>query len=269
MPASVVPITVPQSLSAIKANTARGIYNPYAGSFYIPAEGTGVDVFADMPCDESLLAFTLIGEVSIFLLQRQGNPTLHASAVATDEGAIVFIGPAGQGKSTIAASCLRRGLPLITDDHLPISVTNGIVCGGPSVPVMKLLAGIAEDTLATVHTSGCHAFGNKKVISLDSQEQYVTTRAPLRAVYLLDRYDPASARQTDTRVTLLPPQMALNALLAQTAFGTLFIPSEVARFLPVYAKLVKQAPVRVLTYPDGFEHLNPVVDRIFEELKTS
>ena len=49
--------------------------------------------------------------------QLHGTPALHGSAVATPRGVIGFLGRAGQGKSTLAAS-LAPTWPLVSDDYL-------------------------------------------------------------------------------------------------------------------------------------------------------
>lgn len=54
------------------------------------------------------------------LLLGQERLVLHASAVATPHGALVFAGPPGRGKSTLAVALAQRGWPLITDDFLVI-----------------------------------------------------------------------------------------------------------------------------------------------------
>ena len=60
----------------------------------------------------------LLDQVIPLVLSSQGKLVLHASAVATPEGAIAFIGSTGRGKSTLAASFTKRGFPLLTDDCL-------------------------------------------------------------------------------------------------------------------------------------------------------
>jgi hypothetical protein len=54
------------------------------------------------------------------LLLADERLVLHASAVATPAGALVFVAPPGRGKSTLATALARRGLPLITDDFLVV-----------------------------------------------------------------------------------------------------------------------------------------------------
>ena len=50
------------------------------------------------------------------LLNRQGMHLVHAAAVGTPRGSLVFAGPPGAGKSTLAVLCLQAGLAYQSDD---------------------------------------------------------------------------------------------------------------------------------------------------------
>jgi hypothetical protein len=58
-------------------------------------------------------------------LYQRGIIPLHGSAVATEKGAILFIGPSGSGKSTLAAAMIDRGYPYICDDISAIRILDG------------------------------------------------------------------------------------------------------------------------------------------------
>lgn len=55
------------------------------------------------------------------LLQNRSLP-LRACAVGTSQGAIVFAGVSGRGKSTLAAALEQRGWPVVSDELCAISV---------------------------------------------------------------------------------------------------------------------------------------------------
>src|SRR6185436_71718 len=88
--------------------------------------------------DQQAVGLALVGPVLLFMRHKLGNPSLHASAVLTDHGAAVFLGPSGQGKSSMAASFLRDGAVLLTDDALPLQAREEGIFGLPGVPFMKL-----------------------------------------------------------------------------------------------------------------------------------
>jgi len=53
-------------------------------------------------------------------MEKNGYQLLHASAVGTDNGAILITGKGGIGKSTTALSCLQSGLFYLADDYLVV-----------------------------------------------------------------------------------------------------------------------------------------------------
>jgi hypothetical protein len=66
--------------------------------------------------DADALRPYLLGSCLAAVLQQRGVLPLHASAVQSARGAIVILGGAGAGKSSLAAAFVRSGLSLIADD---------------------------------------------------------------------------------------------------------------------------------------------------------
>ena len=72
------------------------------------------------PHDE--LAAFLSGTVLGILLHQRSRIVLHASAVNVRGRAVLFCGPTGAGKSTLAAALDARGYPVISDDLCAVDV---------------------------------------------------------------------------------------------------------------------------------------------------
>jgi len=86
------------------------------------------------------------GLVKALLRDLRGGLAVHASAVALDERAVLFVGPSGVGKSTAAAQlCLGRGARLLADDAALIEVDNS---GGSVLPCEEDLRLTRESCLA-------------------------------------------------------------------------------------------------------------------------
>jgi hypothetical protein len=77
-----------------------------------------VELVVDSPDQRPLVELLFAGNVLATILTLRGAPVLHASGVATDNGAVAFIGPPGRGKSTLAALACAAGARMITDDVL-------------------------------------------------------------------------------------------------------------------------------------------------------
>ena len=97
---------------------------------YLAVDGREIIVQPESGAIESdLRLFLMCSPIGALLLQRGVLP-LHASAIATPRGAVIFMGASGAGKSTLAASFHRRGLRVLADD---ISVVRFAPDGAPWV----------------------------------------------------------------------------------------------------------------------------------------
>src|SRR2546422_4756257 len=85
-----------------------------------------------------IVAHLFLSQVLPLALSQQGRLVMHASAVATPHGAVAFLGAAGQGKSTLSASFVRRSFPLLTDDGLLLVEDGATLAGVPSYPEIRL-----------------------------------------------------------------------------------------------------------------------------------
>jgi hypothetical protein len=100
-----------------------------------PAEGSS---------SESLRLFLLGACLSILLHERRLF-VLHCSGVATEEGAVLFAGKSGTGKSTMVSAFLERGYKIIADDMLALTFNeSGQVMALPGFPQVKLWADSAK-----------------------------------------------------------------------------------------------------------------------------
>lgn len=227
-----------------------------------------VEVYPDPATDERQLGLVLAGPVASLVLPQRGFPCLHASAVVTSRGAAVFLGPKGQGKSTMTAAFLRRGAVLLTDDILPLRLTGDAVEALPSLPLMKLWAESATGALS-LHEELPNLTPDleKKLLVVEGRYPFAATSAPIRALYVLDRYDPVAAGHAEVSIRPLSRRESCTVLLAQTSLRELLAPADVASALPLYARLATRTPVRVLTYPHGFGHHEAVHRRILTDLE--
>ncbi len=244
------------------------IWLPAIGTFHVTLDAGQVDVYPDAGSDEQALGLALGGPVMLFVRHRRGRPSLHASAVVTASGVVAFLGPRGRGKSTMAASFLRRGARLLTDDALPLLARDDGIYGTPGPPFMKVWHETAQHTLDLAdELPSLMASVDKKLLAIEGRYARAHTSARLRAMYLLDRYDPAAAGRSDVVVRPLGRREALLALLAHTSTREYLLPCDEAPCLRIYTRLLDQAPVRVLTYPDGFAYQDAVHGRILDNLE--
>lgn len=90
--------------------------------------------------DESIRLY-LLGSCMRGLLYQRDLLPMHGSAIATDDGALVFAGGSGAGKSTLAALFHQRGYQLLSDDICALQVgPDGQARVLPGYPRLKLWA---------------------------------------------------------------------------------------------------------------------------------
>ena len=92
---------------------------------YLATEGR--DVLVE-PCggDDREVDEHLVDKVWAAVLLQRGIFPFHASAVAFEAGAALFLGPSGAGKSSLVGALLKRGHVMLADDF--VGVTPGASC---------------------------------------------------------------------------------------------------------------------------------------------
>lgn len=237
-------------------------YRAFGTCHVLPGARTAI-VYPAETADEQMLALLLAGQVSVFMLHQLGRPTLHASAVVTGFGAVCFLGAMGQGKSTTAGCFLKRGHTLITDDVLPLESRGDAVYGLPSLPYMKVWPKTAtgaldlDENLPTLLQDY-----EKRLLTTSGRFSFAVDPVPIRAFYILDRFDPVDDGDRNLTITPISAREGMATLLAQISVGAFLQPAEAGRLLPLYARLVAQAPVRKLRFPNGFEHHDAVYSAV-------
>ena len=91
---------------------------------YLVRDGREIVVESAGNGDGAVTTF-LLGSVLAACLKQRGILTLHASAMATGGGAVLFTGHSGLGKSTLLAALTDRGYVMLSDDVTGIILNGG------------------------------------------------------------------------------------------------------------------------------------------------
>jgi len=97
-----------------------------------------IKIFPEPNAQIDAIVLFLLGSAFGVILHRQEAVVLHGSAVKIDEGAIIFLGPSGIGKSTLATAFAQNGFSLLTDDVAFVKFEMENACVIPSYPQTKL-----------------------------------------------------------------------------------------------------------------------------------
>lgn len=134
---------------------------------------------------EEEIRLFLFGSVFGALLHQRGLLVLHASAIETPHGAVLFVGPSGLGKSSLAGAFVQRGFRLVADDVCALACdTNGVPQVLPAYPQIKLWADMLN--ILEHQTAGlCRVRQPLEKYAVPLHDRFVNGPLPVAAVYLL------------------------------------------------------------------------------------
>ena len=130
------------------------------------------------------VAVFLAGSVLAALLQQRGVVTLHASAIETPAGAVLFLGRSGDGKSSLLAAMVQRGHAMLADDVTGVILDSG---GRPTAlsafPCARLWADALDELGWQAPTRGRVQKGLEKYLA--PVGRFRATPLAVRAAYML------------------------------------------------------------------------------------
>ena len=195
---------------------------------------------------EAAVGTFLLGPVMAACLQQRGIVALHASAVETGAGAVLFVGPSGIGKSTLAAALVERGCRLLADD------VSALVLGAGGRPAMRPAFPCVRLWADAVEALGWQGRTRGKV--RDGLEKYRAPVGRYRAAPLRVHAVFALATQNRDRFEVdgVPPAHAFKSLLRCTYGPRLAHPPAVRRdHFRILAALAERVRCERVTSPAG------------------
>jgi hypothetical protein len=231
---------------------------------------------------DSTLSY-LLGPVLGLLLRLRGITCLHASAVALDDQSVLFVGAAGTGKSTTAATFAKLGHAVLSDDIValstapPLPALNGspdhvparelpALCVRPAYPHISLW----PDSVKMIYGSAASLpqlspDWDKCRLSLGTDGTRFESRSlPVGAVYLLDGRGPDPAPY----VRPARGQTALLSLVANTYANNLLDRDLRAQEFAVLDRLVASVPVRLLTPHQDPSRLDQLCALVLQDFRS-
>ena len=133
--------------------------------------------------DESLLSTLLLGPIMAVLLRQRGLAVLHASSIATDRGAVAFLGDSGCGKSTLAGAFHAQGYGVIADDVMAVQMDMNyhVIPAYPSVKLFPHTAKFFGREMSTTETLYPQSEKQRHSVAL----RFPQTPVPLCRMYVL------------------------------------------------------------------------------------
>ena len=171
---------------------------------------------------------------------------------------VVFAGPSGRGKSTLAASFAISGCGFLTDDDLLVEPVNGVWHLMSSHPSIRLWEdshdSLFTESMSVVQTLG---FTTKKRLLADSEIIHCDVPQPLQRMYFL-----GAGKVDSLTIECLRPADALFEL-AGSAFGLDVTAHDMlARHFEKLSQLADLPIHYRLDYPRRYEDLPRVREAI-------
>ncbi len=223
---------------------------------FVVTGGNRITVDAAPGADTEMLSLLLAGPAFGALLQQRRVLTLHGSAIRTVDGAVVFAGSSGSGKSTIAAAFHRRGYPVLADEICPVD-TNGTLRVLPANPFLMLWADAAQ-VLGLNEALLRRARSALRKYILPLGDAFAAEPVPLRAVYVLE---PSNERKPALlRSHGLAKIRLLNTALYRPHFAEgMGVGRQHSRQV---AEVARQTKVVLVKRPGATFHLEELVDLV-------
>jgi hypothetical protein len=208
----------------------------------------------------STLRHLLIDQVLPLALSQRGHLVLHASAVhVPGVGAIAFAGPAGCGKSTVAAALAIGGCRILTDDCLVVAPGAETISAVPGYPGLRLWRRTARALELGSHARQAVAHYTAKRRLAARVLSFRNRPSPLRALFVLGRRVPSS---TAIRTQALRARDGLVALAPYAYVMDVGDRRQVERMFSNLSDLVVRVPVARLRLRDDRRGLRDVADEV-------
>jgi len=180
----------------------------------ISDDGGSVGYWVSAEIDDAYVSHLVLDHALPTRLGVMGRTALHGTAVAIGCVAVAFVGPTGNGKSTLAAGFAGAGFPLLADDCLVVERREGRQWVVPTYPGTRLAADALrhlQDGMAE-HLVPISVDYPKYLLTPDNTAfRFSDETLPLAAIIFVAR-----ARIKRPRMQRVEPMDALTRLLGQS-----------------------------------------------------
>jgi hypothetical protein len=246
-----------QPSSEIATDRQQYMFNTLTGRFLMTrGREITVDPLAD--ADIGQIRAVLLGRAMAYLLRQRGWLPLHASGVAIEGRAALFLGPSGAGKSTTAAALHLRGHTVITDDVAAVRKSQDACEVLPAGSRVRLL----DDSMRLMAGRGREAVIQADKYSLDLGTHALPQSLTVARLYILDFGEAFS--------TQIVPQLRAAASLSCYSFVKRGIleTDALKRHVRDCAQIAESIPVRAIFCRPSFESVPELVRFVEEDMQS-
>jgi len=189
----------------------------------------------------------LLGPIMGFALRLRGIVCLHASAVAVDNRAVVFLGPGGYGKSTTAAAFAKSGYPVLSDDIVALAEREDGFLVQPAYPRLRLWPSAVQNLFGSADAlpriSPHHPTWDKRFLDLSNgKHKFQDFPLSLAVIYTAD----SDSMMDRPCIESLSASGGVLKMISNSYANHLLDGRTRSREFDVLSRLVMTVPVRCL-----------------------
>lgn len=227
-------------------------------AFWVAEDGRTIRCFQSSAPPASVRHW-LLDHVMPRALDLRGVNPLHATAVATKEGVLAFLGSTGTGKSTLAAALATLGAELVSDDCLVLEQREGSIMAVPSYPGLRLHEDVRDALQLHAALRPVAHYTPKQ--RLTETVPLARDQQPLLAVYLLSR----SEADGPPEFVPLGPADATMALAGSAFRMDVERRDQHRQQLRFFAEVARRVPVRRCLFHSDLSTLRELGSSILAE----
>jgi hypothetical protein len=215
---------------------------------------------------EITLRHLAIDHVMPRVLNLLGIESLHATAIAAPAGACAFLGDAGTGKSTLAASFHLSGMRAFCDDCLVLRDAPGTIMATPAYPGVRLWDDSLKALMSDADRGQPVAQYTSKTRLLGDVTNFRADSLPLMRIYFLQRPVEKNAAVASPAVTRISAAEAFPMLVSASFPLDLTDYGMLTRHFRFIVRVAATVPLRRLVMPNNFSALRAVCDAVIADL---
>ena len=212
----------------------------------------------------------LLGAVLAFWLETHEITALHASAVEVNGHSLIFLASGMSGKSSLAASFIKLGFPLMCDDIVPIENRDNQLLCSPGFPLMRMWP--AEAAFFIGDTRGLsreNPLSEKLLVPIGTGGfgKFSQSSKPIRTLYLPQRNNPLENGESIKILPISPRDAIIEILRFSFTPRMAEAVGYAASRLNQISEIARAIPVKRLIYPSGYQYLEAVRNAVLADSK--